>query len=236
MAGSVTCFVCKSKLETFENVVSLWSAQSVNPPSNANGFVSEPWLCHHKCFTCSVCGSTLHDGENLQTYNVSNDKKLFCSRHYYCQNSDDERLIHALNNFKERSLALKATWEKDDEGPESGLESNEGISRFNCSCTQPKFVERVAGYEVECPKKDCPNRDSFIKNYKHRFKSFCDLGSSRLIGHASSVSPEGFYRDYFYGVKHWNYCVKEEHIGAILFTLKPESNPQSKGSFRYLKF
>ena len=231
MSGTTTCFVCKSSLESYENVVSLWSAQRVNPSSNANGFASEPWLCHHSCFICSVCSLTLE--EKTHTYSVSIDKKLVCSKHYCCQNSKDRALIQALNDFKARSLALKATLEKT-EASENGFENKEGISSYNCSCREPKFVKIVTGYvyRVECIEKDCPMRDFFTKKYEHRFKNYCDFGSSRVSGHVTSVAPEEFYRQFFYGVKHWNYCVKEDDVGAILVTMKPESIPQSKGYFR----
>lgn len=230
MAGSASCFVCKTNLESYESVVSLWAAQNVNPSSNANGFVSEPWLCHHGCFICSVCSSTL--GEKSQAYSVSIDKKLFCSKHYYCQNSEDGALIKALNDFKTRSLALKATLE-NGESTENGFEGKGEISTYNnCSCSQPKFVQQVKGYRVECFEKDCPRRDSFTKSYEHRFRNCCDLGSSRVSGHVTSVAPEEFYREFFYGVKHWNYCAKEDDVGTVLFTLKPESSPQSKAYFR----
>lgn len=233
MSGTTTCFVCKSSLESYENVVSLWSAQRVNPSSNANGFASEPWLCHHSCFICSVCSLTLE--EKTHTYSVSIDKKLVCSKHYCCQNSKDRALIQALNDFKARSLALKATLEKT-EASENGFENKEGISSYNCSCREPKFVKIVTGYvyRVECIEKDCPMRDFFTKKYEHRFKNYCDFGSSRVSGHVTSVAPEEFYRQFFYGVKHWNYCVKEDDVGAILVTMKPESIPQSKGYFRIM--
>ena len=222
MAGSASCFVCKSNLGSHENVVSLWSAQNVNPPSDASGFISEPWLCHHDCFICSVCSSTLE--EKSRAYSVSIDKKLFCSKHYCYQNSEDGLLIQALNEFKSKSLALKARLEK------GSPEYNEEISR--CSCSEPKFVQLVKGYHVECSEKDCPRRDSFTKYYQHRFGSYCDLGSSMVSGHATSLAPEEFYREFFYGIKHWNYCAKDQDVGVILFSIKPESSPQSKAYFR----
>ena len=229
MAVSTVCFVCKSNLESYENVVSLWSAQNVNPPSNTNGFTKEPWLCHHDCFICSVCSSTLE--EKSPAYSVSIDRKLFCSKHYYFQNSEDGSLIQALNDFKARSLALKAALEKS-ESTENCFENKGGTPECNCGCTEPKYVKLVTGYRIECSDKACPNRGFFAKSYDHRFKNYCDLGSYRVSGHVTSVAPEEFYREFFYGVKHWNYCAKEDDVGAILITLKPESSPQSKDYFR----
>lgn len=229
MAGSTACFVCESNLESYENVVSLWSAQNVNPPSNTNGFTSEPWLCHHDCFVCSVCNSSL--AEKSSAYSVSIDKKLFCSKHHYFQNSEDGSLIQALNDFKARSLALKAALE-NNESTENCFENEGEPPKCNCGCSEPKYVKLVTGYRVECTNKDCPKRISFAKSYDHRFKSYCDLGSYRVSGHVTSVAPEEFYREFFYGVKHWSYCAKEDDIGAILITLKPESSPQSKDYFR----
>lgn len=231
MAGRTACFVCKSTLESYENVVSLWSAQNVNPPSITNGFKPEPCLCHHDCFICSVCSSLLE--EKSQAYSVSSDKRLFCSKHYHCQNTEDSLLTEVLNNFKARSLDLKAALESND-CTESTFENDVEISGCNCSCNKPKYVARVTGYWIECTSKDCAKRQAFAKAYERRFKSCYDLGSSRVGGHVNSVVPEEFYREYFYGVKHWSYCAKEDDVGVILFTLKPESSPLSKGYYRWV--
>lgn len=225
MAGSIPCFVCKSSLGSCENVVSLWSVQSVNPSSN--GFRSaEPWLCHQGCFLCSVCNSLLEDKEH--EYSVSTDEKLLCSKHCYGQNVENGSLTQALNDFKERSLSIKAAFE-NNESTESFLETTRGISKLSCRCDKPKHVEQVTGYRVECIENNCPKRNYISKQNNHHFS---ELGSVRDIGEATSVSPEEIYRKYFYGIRHWTFCAREEDVGAVLFILKPESNPRTRACFR----
>ena len=228
MAG--TCFVCKSSLKSPEKVVSLRSALNHNPSSNAFRFNSEPLFCHRHCFICSVCSATLDD--ECDSCEVSIEHRLYCKTHFE-SSQDDDALIQALKSFKARSLALKSTLEEEsvvsDFREESSLDSNV------CTCSEPKYVQRVRGYYSECTEKECPQRDSFTKIHENRFKSYSDLGSSRISGYAAaSVAPDDFYRHFFYGVKHWNFCTREEDIGFVLITFRPESSPHSKGSFRWV--
>lgn len=219
--------MCKSSLESCGyDLVNLQSALNHNPSSDANGLSSEPLFCHRGCFVCSICSATLEG--NFDSLSVSAiDNRLYCTTH--CQNSEDLALIRALINFKARSLALKATLE--DETAISDFQ--EEFTNFACTCSNPKYVHKVNGYRVECTEKQCPVRDSFTKSHANRFKSYFEFGSSRISGHAAVVvAPEEFYQHYFYGVKHWNYCTKEEDIGIVLITLKPEAGPHSKGYFR----
>lgn len=228
MAGSIPCFVCKSSLESCVNVVSLWSAQSANPSSN--GFRSaEPWLCHQDCFLCSVCNSLLEDKE--RAYGVSVDEKLLCSKHCYGLNVENGSLTRALNDFKDKSLSVKAALE-NNESTESFLETIRGISEVSCSCGKPKYIEQVTGYRVECIEKNCPTRNYISKQNNHHFETFSDLGSVRDIGKGTAVSPEEIYGKCFYGIRHWTFCAREEDVGAVLFILKPESNPKTRDSFR----
>lgn len=230
MAGSIPCFVCKSSLESCVNVVSLWSAQSVNPSSN--GFRSaEPWLCHQDCFLCSVCNSLLEDKEHA--YGVSVDEKLLCSKHCYGLNVENGSLTRALNDFKDKSLSVKAALE-NNESTESCLETTRGISEVSCSCGKPKSIEQVAGYRVECIEKNCPIRNYISKQNNHHFETFSDHGSVRDIGKGTSVSPEEIYGKCFYGIRHWTFCAREDDVGVVLFILKPESNPKTRGSFRIM--
>lgn len=225
MAG--TCIVCKSSLESSGEVISLRSALNDNPSSKAVGFNSEPLFCHRHCFICSVCSATLD--EKFHSCGVSIENRLYCKTH--CENSQDHALIRALKNFKARSLALKAALE--DETAVSDFQEELSLSSCVCTCSEPKYVQQVRGYHAECTEKGCPKRDSFTKSHETRFKSHCDLGSTRISGHgAATVAPEDFYRHFFYGVKHWNYCTREEDIGFVLITLRPESSPHSKGYFR----
>lgn len=215
--------MCKSGLDqAFGNVLSLRAALRDNPSSNANGFESKSVLCHRDCFICSVCSCTLEENSK---FDACGDR-LYCTTH--C-NSEDLALIRALKSFKARCLALKTALEDEI----AVNEFQEEITSFHCdSCSDPKYTQKVTGYRVECTEKDCPTRDAFRKSHEIRFKSCCDLGSTRVGGHVAAVSPEEFYRHFFYGVKHWNYCSMEEDIGAVLITLKPESSPHSKGYFR----
>ena len=224
MAG--TCVVCKSSLESAGNsLLSLPTALNHNPSSNANGFNSEPLFCHRGCFVCSMCNSTLEG--KFDSCSVSVDNRLYCTEH--SQNSEDLALIRALKCFKARSLTLKAALE--DEAAHNDFQ--EEFTSFHCTCSEPKYVHKVDGYRVECTEKECPTRDSFTKSHENRFKSYCDFGSTRISGHAAAVvPPEEFYRHFFYGVKHWNYCTREEDIGIVLITMKPECSPHSKGYFR----
>ena len=228
MAG--TCFVCKSSLKSPGKAVSLRSALNHNPSSNAFGFNSEPLFCHRHCFICSVCSATLDD--ECDSCGVSIEQRLYCKTHFE-SSQDDDALIQALKSFKARSLALKSALEEEsvvsDSREEASLDNNV------CTCSEPKYmyVERVRGYYSECTERECPQRDSFRKIHENRFKSYSDLGSSRISGHAAAlVAPDDFYRHFFYGVKHWNFCTREEDIGFVLITFRPESSPHSKGSFR----
>ncbi|XP_078381245.1 uncharacterized protein LOC144664014 isoform X2 [Oculina patagonica] len=229
MMAAGNCIVCKSSLESFENnLMSLRSSLNHNPSSNTNGFNSEPLFCHRRCFICSVCSASLGEGK-FDSCDISIDNQLFCTAH--CQNSEDLLLIRALKCFKARSLALKEALE--DETAVNDFQ--EELTNFACTCNDPKYVHKVNGYRVECTEKDCLTRDSFTKSHENRFKSYCDFGSTRISGHtATVVPPEELYRQFFYGVKHWNYCTREEDIGIILITLKPETNPHSKGYFRIM--
>ena len=221
MAG--TCIVCNSSLESSRSALSSQAAfRNDNPSSNANGFESQPFLCHRYCTVCSACSSAV--GEKFATA---------CTTH--CENSQyDGELIGALKHFKVRSLSLKSALE--DETAVSLNDFQEQLSKYVCTCSDPKYVQlhMLPGYRVECVEKCCPKREIFTKHHENRFKSYSDLGSTRASGHkAATVAPEEFYRYFFYGVKHWNYCTKDEDVGAIVITLKPEiASPHSKGSFR----
>lgn len=224
MAG--TCFVCKSSLESPDKVVSL----NHNPSSNAFGFNFEPLVCHRHCFICSVCSATLD--EKCDSCGVSIDHRLYCKTHFESSQEDDA-LIQALKSFKARSLALKSAFE--EESVVSDFQEESSLDGSVCACSEPKYVQRVRGYYSECTKRECPKRDSFTKSHENRFKSYCDLGSSRISSHAAaSVAPDDFYRHFFYGVKHWNFCTREEDIGFVLITFRPESSPHSKGYFRIM--
>lgn len=225
MAG--TCIVCKSSLESSGKVVSLRSALNHNPSLNAFEFNSEPLFCHRHCFICSVCSATLD--EKCDSCGVSIEHRLYCKTHF--ENSQVDALIQALKNFKARGLALKSALEEESAATVSDFQEETSL----CTCSEPKYVQRVRGYYSECTEKECPQRNSFTKSHENRFKSYCDFGSTRISGHAAtSVAPEDLYRHFFYGVKHWNYCTRDEDIGFVLITFRPESSPHSKGHFRWV--
>ena len=227
MAG--TCIVCKSSLESSGKVVSLRSALNHNPSSHAFGFNSEPLFCHRHCFICSVCSATLD--EKCDTCGVSVEHRLYCKTHF--ENLQDHALTQALKNFKARSLALKSALEEETAVTVGDFQEESSLHSSVCTCSEPKYVQPARGYYSECTEKECAQRESFTKSHENRFKSCCDLGSTRISGHTvASVAPEDFYRHFFYGVKHWNYCTKEEDIGFVLITFRPESSPHSKGYFR----
>lgn len=227
MAG--ICIVCKSSLESPGEVVSLRSAINHNPSSNAFGFNSEPLFCHRHCFICSVCSATLD--EKWDSCGVSIEHRLYCKTHF--ESSQNDALIQALKSFKARSLALKEALQ--EESVVSDFQDESSFYSRVCACSEPKYVQRVRGYYSECTEKECPQRDSFTKSHENRFKSYCDLGSTRISGHAAaSVAPDDFYRHFFYGVKHWNFCTREEDIGFVLITFRPEASPHSKGYSRWV--
>lgn len=224
MAGNSSCFVCKSNLESCENAVSLWSAQNINPSSRSNAFNSDELRrCHQDCFVCAVCNSLPED--KAQAYSVS--------RHHCSQNVENDALIQALNDFKAKSLASKAVLE-NTESSKNFLKSTVGISELKCSCAEPQHIERVAGYGVECTEKNCPKREFIANIYNHHTKSFSDFGSLNSGTQLSSVAPEKFYREFFHGLRHWTYCANEDDVGVLLFILKPESSPQSRGCYRIM--
>lgn len=219
MAG--TSVVCNSNLKTSSNASGPQAAfLSDNPSLNADGFESEPFLCHHHGTVCSACSSSATVAEKLTRCKTDDD------------NSPNGGLIRELKDFKARSLALKSALE--DEAAVKDIQKE--LSGYVCICSDPKYVHLVSGYHVECIEKVCSNREAFTKYHKNRFKTYSDFGSTKASNHVTStVAPEEFYRYFFYGVKHWNYCAKEEDIGAIIITLKPEvSKPHSKGSFRVM--
>lgn len=189
-----------------------------NPSLNADGFESEPFLCHHHGTVCSARSATA--AEKFTWCKTDDD------------NSPNGELIRALKDFKARSLALKAALE--DEAMVNDIQKE--LSDYVCSCSDPKYVHLVSGYHVECIEKFCSKKETFTQYHENRFKTYSDVGSTKASNHVTSaVAPEEFYKYSFYGVKHWNYCANDEDIGAVIITLKPEvTNPHSKGSFRIM--
>ena len=210
---------CKSTLHSTDLV-----AIANNSSSNTNGFVSDhrQVFCHHSCFVCSACNSPLQE-----RFSISADEQLFCSKH--CGNSEEE-LLRVLTDFKAKSLALKSALQQDSDQDAEAVE--EPDKEGSCTCNKTQLVEPVAGYWVECVESNCLKSTSFLKDQDNRFSGSCDLGSSRIIERVTSVAPEEFYRQYFYGMKHWNYCVKDEEIGPVILSIKSDSTSHLKCHFR----
>lgn len=91
----------------------------------------------------------------------------------------------------------------------------------------------MRGYYLECIKRECLKRDFFIKSYENWFKSYCDFGLSRISSYVVVlVVFDDFYCYFFYGVKYWNFCIREEDIGFVFIMFRLELSLYLKGYFR----
>lgn len=207
------CCVCKSKICTFVPFLQL------NPKLHPTG---NSLICHRKCFTCSVCQISLE----IDSYCVTQDNILCCEIHKDSFMNSEEHFISALKKFRKYSSQILSALEGDRPG-EYQLK-NENVY---CVCEKHPFVKAVHGYWIECTSSECLKKRISSSALDIGSNAFSDIGSGTSQKACGRMKPEEFYQHYFYGSKHWNYCVRDREIGPVIVTLKQEFR-QSRDYFR----
>ena len=204
------CCVCKSPVLSDDIEMDAGNTHSKEREIHSTGK-----FCHRECFTCSVCQIAL----DLKSYHVTQDNNICCKTHKNGFLNAEEIFVSALKKFRSRSARFVS--ELNEESDNNDFDQTVSVEKnSSCVCDKHQFVKTVYGYWTECTSSDCPKKRISSSAFETGLNTFCDLGASGKV--CTHMKPEEIYQQYFYGSKHWNYCVRDKEIGPVVLTLKQE--------------